>query len=313
MEILNDIGIPKGVVNLVHGGFDTVKTMCEDKTIKAISFVGGNKAGDYIYEHGAKNHKRIQVNMGAKNHGVIMPDCDKEDALNALVSAAFGATGQRCMALSVAVLVGETKNWVPDLVEKAKKLKLGNGAEEGIDVAPLCYPELRTNVLRLLDSAVAEGATLPLDGRKYKNPKYPQGNFVGPTIIDNVKPHMTCYKEEIFGPALCVVHVDTLEQAIEFINNNEWGNGTAIFTRSGSAARYFQHHIECGQIGINLPIPVPLPMFSFTGSKRSFGGDLNFYGKNGMRFYTQIKTITARWKEEQEAGYKVSTSMPLMK
>lgn len=214
MEILKDIGLPKGVVNVVHGGFDTVKQMCENETIKAISFVGGNKAGDYIYENGAKHHKRIQVNMGAKNHGVIMPDCDKDDALNALVSAAFGATGQRCMALSVAVMVGETKNWVPELVEKAKKLKLGNGAEEGVDIAPLCYPELRTNVLRLLDSAVAEGATLPLDGRAYKNPKYPQGNFVGPTVIDNVKPHMTCYKEEIFGPALCVVHVDTLEEAI---------------------------------------------------------------------------------------------------
>lgn len=143
MEILKDIGLPKGVVNVVHGGFDTVKQMCENETIKAISFVGGNKAGDYIYENGAKHHKRIQVNMGAKNHGVIMPDCDKDDALNALVSAAFGATGQRCMALSVAVMVGETKNWVPELVEKAKKLKLGNGAEEGVDIAPLCYPELR--------------------------------------------------------------------------------------------------------------------------------------------------------------------------
>ncbi|KAL4454300.1 hypothetical protein ABPG74_012257 [Tetrahymena malaccensis] len=313
MELLSEVGLPKGVVNVVHGGFDTVKQMCEDKTIKAISFVGGNKAGDYIYENGAKHHKRIQVNMGAKNHGVIMPDCDKEDALNALVSAAFGATGQRCMALSVAVMVGETKNWIPELVEKVKKLKLGNGADEGVDIAPLCYADLKKNVLRLLDSAVAEGATLPLDGRSYVNPKYPQGNFVGPTVIDNVKTHMTCYQEEIFGPALCVVHVDTLEEAIELINKNQYGNGTAIFTRSGSAARYFQHNIECGQIGINLPIPVPLPMFSFTGSKRSFGGDLNFYGKNGVKFFTQFKTITARWKEEQDAGYKVSTSFPLMK
>lgn len=177
----------------------------------------------------------------------------------------------------------------------------------------MCYPGLRDNVIRLLNSAEEEGCTLALDGRKIEIDGYPKGNWVGPTVITGVKAHHTCYKEEIFGPALCVVEVDTLDEAIKFVNNNQWGNGTAIFTKCGAAARKYQHETECGQVGINLPIPVPLPMLSFTGSKKSFAGDLNFYGKNGVKFYTQLKTVTARWKDEDAEGYKVSTSMPLMK
>lgn len=217
------------------------------------------------------------------------------------------------MALTTCVLVGESQEWLDEIIEKVKKLKVGAGVDQGVDLGPLCYPELRTRVLGILDTVEKEGATLPLDGRKFVHPAYPKGNFVGPTIIDNVEAHHTCYKEEIFGPVLCVVRKNTLDEAIQFINANQYGNGTAIFTRSGGAARKFQHEIEATQIGINLPIPVPLPMFSFTGGKRSFSGDLNFYGKAGQKFFTQMKTITARWKDEGTEGYKVQTSFPLMK
>lgn len=312
-QLLQDIKLPKGVVNFVHGAHDTVNNIVEHPSIRSISFVGGNQAGEYIYEKGSKNGKRVQSNMGAKNHGIILPDADKEEALNALVGAAFGASGQRCMALTTAVFVGESQNWIPELIEKAKKLKISIGTDEGVDLGPLCDAPLKERVLGLINDAEKEGANIPLDGRGFIHPQYPKGNFVGPTLLDNVKPHMRCYKEEIFGPVLCVVRLDTLNEAIEFINNNRWGNGCALFTRSGPNARKFQHEIAAGQIGINLPIPVPLPMFSFTGNKDSFRGDLNFYGKAGVMFYTQQKTITARWKEDHEEASKMSTAMPIMK
>ena len=311
-KLFQEINLPKGVVNIVQGGFDTTTHICKHPDIKAISFVGGNSAGEYIYQEGAKQGKRMQCNMGAKNHGVIMPDADKEDALNALVNAAFGASGQRCMALSTVIFVGETKEWVKDLSAKAQSFKIGAGNEEGIDLSPVCYADLKKRIVSLCDSAKKEGASLPLDGTQYVHPKYPKGNFVAPTIIDNVTTNMTCYKEEIFGPVLVCLHANTLQEAIDIINANEWGNGTAIFTRSGSAAYKFQHDVECGQVGINVPIPVPLPMFSFTGNKKSIAGDLNFYGKAGMRFYTQWKTVTARWKEENEFT-KLSTTFPTYK
>jgi len=251
--------------------------------------------------------------MGAKNHGVILPDADKEEALNALTGATFGASGQRCMALTTAVFVGESQNWIPDLIEKAKKLKVSIGTEEGVDLGPLCDVGLKERVVGLISQAEREGAKIPLDGRNFVHPKYPKGNFVAPTVLDYVTDKMTCYNEEIFGPVLCIVRVDTAQEAINFINNNRYGNGCALFTKSGAHARKFQHEIEAGQIGINLPIPVPLPMFSFTGNKDSFRGDLNFYGKAGVQFYTQQKTITARWREETDERIGVSTSMPIMK
>lgn len=308
-KLVKEVGIPKGVFNVVQGGFDTTRQICQHPDIKAISFVGGNQAGEFIYTEGAKTGKRMQCNMGAKNHGVIMPDADKEDALNALVNAAFGASGQRCMALSTAVFVGETKEWVKDLIPKAKSFKIGAGHEEGIDLSPVCYKGLKERIVKLVATAEKEGAKVVLDGTHFKHEKYPLGNFVAPTIIDNVTKDMTVYKEEIFGPVLVCLHVDTLQEAIDFINANPWGNGCAIFTRSGSAAHKFENEIECGQVGINVPIPVPLPMFSFTGSKKSFAGDLNFYGKAGVRFFTQWKTVTSRWKEENEFT-KLSTSFP---
>jgi len=312
-QLLQDAKLPKGVVNFVHGGNDTVNNIVNHPKIRAVSFVGGNQAGEYIYETASKNGKRVQSNMGAKNHGIILPDANKEEALNALTGAAFGATGQRCMALTTAIFVGEAQNWIPDLIEKAKKLKVSIGTDEGVDLGPLVDAPLKERVIGMINQAEKEGAKVPLDGRGFVHPKYPKGNFVGPTVLDHVTADMECYQKEIFGPVLCVVRLNTFNEAIEFVNKNRWGNGCALFTSSGPFARKFQHEIEAGQIGINLPIPVPLPMFSFTGNKDSFRGDLNFYGKAGMLFYTQQKTITARWKEDTEEVSKLSTAMPIMK
>lgn len=219
-SLLDEIKLPPGVVNVVQGGFDTVKQICEHKDIRAISFVGGNRAGEYIYENGCKNGKRVQSNMGAKNHGIVMPDADKEDTLNALAGAAFGASGQRCMALPVVIFVGESEQWIPELCEKAKKFKVGAGYEAGTDLGPVCYSELRDRIISILNTCEKEGAKLILDGRGFKHDKYPKGNFVGPTVIDGVTPQMTCYKEEIFGPALCVMRAKTIDEAITIINNN---------------------------------------------------------------------------------------------
>jgi len=240
-KLLKEINLPKGVLNVVQGGFDTTSHIVHHKDIKAVSFVGGNRAGEYIYKVCGETGKRAQVNMGAKNHCVIMPDSDKEDALNAIVNAAFGASGQRCMALTTAVFVGDSKEWVHDIAKKAQSFKIGSGAEQGIDLAPVCYPELKERILSLIGTAEKEGARVVLDGSKYVHPKFGTGNFVAPTIIDNVTPDMTVYKEEIFGPVLICCHVNTLQEAIDFINTNDWGNGTSIFTKSGSAARKFQY------------------------------------------------------------------------
>lgn len=309
-RLLKEINLPKGVVNFVHGGKDTVNNIINHPSIRTISFVGGNQAGEYIYENGSKKGKRVQSNMGAKNHGIICPDADKEDALNALTGAAFGASGQRCMALTTAVFVGDSQKWIPDLIEKGRKLKVNAGHEPDADLGPLVDEALKKRVLNHINQAEKEGAKIVLDGRKISVDKYPKRNFVGPTIIDEVTTNMKCYTEEIFGPVLVIVRAKTVDEAISIINNNPYGNGTAVFTRNGAVARKFQHEVEAGQIGINLPIPVPLPMFSFTGNKNSFRGDLNFYGKAGVLFYTQMKTITSRWREEAAA---LSTSMPIMK
>jgi len=311
IELTKEAGYPDGVINLVHGGKDTVDFILDHPDIKAVSFVGSNAVGTYIHQRGSHNGKRVQSNMGAKNHAIIMPDAEKEDALNAVVGAAFGASGQRCMALSVVVLVGDTKSWVPDIVAKARSFKTGPG-HEAVDVSPLISVEAKQRVEKLIAQGASEGASLVLDGRGVKVPGYPNGNFVGPTVFDNVQASHAVYQEEIFGPVLCCMHANTIQEAIELINRNPWGNGTAIFTRSGAAARKFQHEIEAGQVGINVPIPVPSPMFSFTGNKGSIRGDLNFYGKGALHFFTEWKTITARWKDNPEA-YKLSTAFPTMK
>lgn len=279
VEMAKEAGMPDGVVNVIHGQRDAVNFICDNPDIRAISFVGSDQAGKYIYERGSKNGKRVQSNMGAKNHGVIMPDANKENTLNQLVGAAFGAAGQRCMALTTAVFVGETKKWIPDLIEKARKLKVNAGHEPGTDIGPVISKESKKRIHDIIEKSEKEGAKILLDGRDCVVQKYKNGNFVGPTVFGDVKPNMTCYKEEIFGPALVTLTVDTLDEAIELINNNPYGNGTALFTTNGATARKFTQDIDVGQVGINVPIPVPLPMFSFTGSRGSFLGDTNFYGQ----------------------------------
>lgn len=248
-KLAEEAGLPKGVLNIVHGGVDTVNFLCDDPAIKAISFVGSDQAGKHIYNRGSLNGKRVQANLAAKNHGVILPDANKNHTINQLVGAAFGAAGQRCMALSTVVLVGETKKWLPELVERAKALKVSEGFQEGADLGPMITPQALKRAEDLIQSGVDEGATLVLDGRGYRPKAYPNGNFLAPTILTNVKPHMRCYKEEIFGPVLICLEADTLDDAIQLINNNPYGNGTAIFTNSGPAARKFTEEIDVGQVG----------------------------------------------------------------
>eukprot|EP00301_Raphidiophrys_heterophryoidea_P009832 c14835_g1_i1.p1 GENE.c14835_g1_i1~~c14835_g1_i1.p1 ORF type:complete len:529 (-),score=143.41 c14835_g1_i1:84-1451(-) len=307
-ELFMQAGAPPGVLNVIHGSKDAVNYICDAPAIRAISFVGSDHAGKYIFERGTKNGKRVQSNLGAKNHAVIMPDADKESAINALVGAAFGAAGQRCMATSTAVFVGDAAKWIPEIAQKAKGLRVSSGLEAGADMGPMISSAAVERVSNLIQSGINQGAKCVLDGRgvKPQDPRFSKGYFIGPSILSDVKPNMECYTTEIFGPVLLCVTVDTLDQAIELINNNPYGNGTAIFTNSGYYARKFQRYVDVGQVGINLPIPVPLPFFSFTGSRGSIAGDINFYGKTGVQFYTQIKTVTAQWKNEP---IQLTTSM----
>ncbi|KQP38814.1 CoA-acylating methylmalonate-semialdehyde dehydrogenase [Pseudorhodoferax sp. Leaf274] len=310
-ELALQAGIPPGVLNVVHGGEAAVNAICDHPDIKAISFVGSTKVGTHVYNRATLAGKRAQCMMGAKNHAIVMPDANKEQTLNALAGAAFGAAGQRCMAVSVAVLVGEARNWIPDLVEKAKTLKIGAGTEKGVDVGPLVSCAAYDRVNGLIERGLADGATLDLDGRKPTVPGYEKGNFVGPTVFSNVKPGMAIYDQEIFGPVICLAGAETIDEAIELINSNPNGNGTAIFTQSGAAARRFQEDIDVGQIGINVPIPVPVPLFSFSGSRASKLGDLGPYGKQVILFYTQTKTITERWFDDSTVSQGVNTTISL--
>ncbi|GER55581.1 methylmalonate-semialdehyde dehydrogenase [Striga asiatica] len=309
-ELAMEAGLPKGVLNIVHGTNDTVNAICDDDDIKAVSFVGSNTAGMHIYTRASATGKRVQSNMGAKNHGIVMPDANVDATLNALVAAGFGAAGQRCMALSTVVFVGDSKLWEEKLVERAKALKVSAGTDPEADLGPVISKQAKERVCKLVQSGVDSGARLLLDGRNIKVSGYEQGNFVGPTILADVTDDMECYKvEEIFGPVLVCMQAESLDEAIKIVNRNKYGNGAAIFTSSGISARKFQTEIEAGQVGINVPIPVPLPFFSFTGSKASFAGDLNFYGKAGVQFYTQIKTVTQQWKD-LPSGSGVSLAMP---
>jgi len=308
-ELCQRAGLPAGVLNVVHGTVPTVNAICDHPTIKAVSFVGGDRAGKHIYERGRKTGKRVQCNMGAKNHAVILPDANKNHTLNSLIGAAFGAAGQRCMAISVAVLVGTAQSWLPELCERAKKLKVNQGFEEGTDFGPVISPAAKSRITSLIASAEEQGGIVALDGRGLEVPGYPDGNWIGPTVIEATV-DMRCYREEIFGPVLVVVRADTLDDALAIVNANPYGNGTAIFTQSGATARKFEREVEVGQVGINVPIPVPLPMFSWSGNKASFLGDVPFYGRGGIDFYTQNKTTTALWRAEDAIGNKASVDMP---
>ncbi|KAI1379749.1 methylmalonate-semialdehyde dehydrogenase [Hypoxylon crocopeplum] len=313
-ELAQKAGFPDGVINIVHGAHDVVDFILEDPSIKAVSFVGGNNAGEYIFNKGTAYGKRVQANLGAKNHAAVLPDCDKNHFISSVVGAAFGAAGQRCMALSTMVLVGETKEWLPELTEAAKRLQVNGGFEQCADLGPVISPESKARIESLIQSAEDEGATIVLDGRGYKPPGsgYADGNWIAPTIISDVTTSMRCYREEIFGPVLVCLTAETLDDALEIINKNEYGNGTAIFTRSGSAAEKFRRNVEAGQVGINVPIPVPLPMFSFTGNKKSIaaGGASTFYGRPGIAFYTQQKTVTALWRSADAVSQKADVIMP---
>ncbi len=311
VELAHEAGIPAGVLNVVHGGPDVANQICDHPDIKALSFIGSTHVGTHIYDRAGAAGKRVQSMMGAKNHCVIMPDANRSQAIHNVIGSCFGAAGQRCMANSVVVLVGQAKEWLPEIIESSKTMKVGPGTQRDADLGPLVSPQARDRVVSLIDAGVAEGATLALDGRGISVEGYPNGNFVGPTIFTDVKPGMRIYDEEIFGPVMCIVTADTLDEAIEFINANPNGNGTSIFTNSGWAARRYEADINVGQVGINVPIPVPVAFFSFTGSRGSKLGDLGPNGKQAIQFWTQTKTVTSRWFEPDNESEGVNTTISM--
>lgn len=297
-ELFIEAGAPKGVLNVVHGGKEQVDILLNHPETRAISFVGSVPVGQYIYKTATDNMKRAQCFAGAKNHTVIMPDANKAQVLNNLVGASVGAAGQRCMAISVAVFVGSAKEWVAELKPLFEEVSPGLWNDDKAAYGPLISPKAKARVLEMIQSGKEQGATCLVDGSDFTLAGYEEGNWVGPTLFTDVTTDMAIYQEEIFGPVLCCMCVDTLEDALALVNANPYGNGTSIFTASGAAARKYQHEVEVGQVGINVPIPVPLPFFSFTGWKNSFYGDLHAYGKQAARFYTETKTVTSRWFED---------------
>jgi malonate-semialdehyde dehydrogenase (acetylating)/methylmalonate-semialdehyde dehydrogenase len=299
VELFEEAGAPKGVLQVVHGTKDQVDQILEAPEIKAVSFVGSCNVGHYIYSKGTQHKKRVQACVGAKNHMVIMPDASKAQTVNNLVGASVGAGGQRCMGISVAVFVGSSKEWVEDIKKGFEGVRPGLWNDPEAAYGPQTTPQAKQRILSLIQSGKDQGATCLVDGSDYTVEGYEAGNWVGPTLFTDVTEEMEIYKEEIFGPVLSCVFVDTLDEAIALINRNPYGNGTSLFTASGAAARKFQQQIEVGQVGINIPIPVPLPFFSFTGWKNSFYGDQHTYGKQGVRFYTETKTVTSRWFDDE--------------
>ncbi len=297
-ELLYEAGFPRDVLQVVHGGKQQVDQILQHPDIEAISFVGSVPVAEHIYRTGTQHLKRVQAFAGAKNHMVVMPDANKQQVINSIVGASCGAAGQRCMAISIAVLVGEANDWIDDIKQAMAKLKPGHWKDPSAAYGPLINPQAKQRVEKLISEGVEAGAELLLDGRGYQVEGFPNGNWVGPTLFAGVTPDMRIYQEEIFGPVLGLMRAESLEEAIELINNNPYGNGTSIFTDSGAAARKFQHEIKVGQVGINIPIPVPLPFFSFTGWRKSFYGDQHAYGKQAVRFYTETKTVTERWFED---------------
>ena len=295
-ELLNEAGLPDGVFNIVNGDKEVVDAILTNKDIKAVSFVGSTPIAKYIYENAAKNEKRVQALGGAKNHLVVMPDCDLDGAVNGLMGAAYGSAGERCMAQSVAVAVGDIGDeLVSRLAKKAEALKIGPGMDKSSEMGPLVTKGHLEKVKGYVDLGVKEGAKLVLDGRNLKLQGYENGFYIGGCLFDNVKTDMRIYKEEIFGPVLSVVRVKTFEEATKIINEHEYGNGVSIYTRDGDVGRTFASKIQVGMVGINVPIPVPMAFHSFGGWKRSLFGDSGMHGVEGVKFYTKLKTITSRW------------------
>ena len=298
-ELMLQAGLPKGVLNVVHGDRAAVDALIEAPEIKALSFVGSTLVAEHIYTEGTRRGKRVQALGGAKNHAVLMPDADLDNAVSALMGAAYGSCGERCMAISVVVCVGDqvADALVAKLVPQIQALKVGAGTECGMDMGPLVTAAQREKVLSYIEDGVAAGAELVLDGRNVSVVGHEQGFFLGGCLFDRVMPDMRIYREEIFGPVLCIVRVGSLEQAIQLINAHEYGNGTCIFTRDGEAARLFCEEVEVGMVGVNVPLPVPVAYHSFGGWKRSLFGDLHAYGPDGVRFYTRRKAITQKWPQ----------------
>ncbi len=296
-RLLQEAGLPDGVFNLVNGDKEAVDALLNDKRVQAISFVGSTPVAEYIYNTGTKNGKRVQALGGAKNHAVVMPDADVDNAVSALMGAAFGSCGERCMAISVAVCVGDdiANSVVSKLQEQIAELRVGTGTDTSNQMGPLVTKVHFEKVRGYVDLGVEEGADLVADGRGLVVAGHEEGFFLGPCLFDNVTSNMRIYQEEIFGPVLCVVRAESEEQAMQLIDEHEYGNGTCIFTRDGEAARYFADNIKVGMVGINVPLPVPVSYHSFGGWKRSLFGDLFAYGPDSVRFYTRRKTITQRW------------------
>lgn len=296
-QLLKEAGLPDGVMNVVNGDKEAVDTLLGDERIKAVSFVGSTPIAEYIYATANANGKRCQALGGAKNHAIVMPDADMDNAVNQLLGAAFGSSGERCMALSVAVTVGDEAGdaLVAKITEGMKNLSVGEYSTASNDFGPVITKAHQEKINGFIASAAEQGATVVVDGRNPKVAGFENGYFVGATLIDHVTSEMHSYQAEIFGPVLQVIRVKTMQEAMQLINDHEYGNGTCIFTRDGEAARYFSNNIQVGMVGINVPLPVPVAYHSFGGWKRSLFGDLHAYGPDGVRFYTKRKTITQRW------------------
>ena len=311
-ELATEAGLPDGVLNVVNGDKEAVDAILDHPDVPAISFVGSTPIAQYIYSTGAAKGKRVQALGGAKNHMVVMPDADMEQAADALMGAAYGSAGERCMAISVAVAVGDAGEQLMDLLKpKVEALKIGPGTDNEMDMGPLVTGEHRDKVKGYVDIGVEEGADLVVDGRDYSLQGYEEGFFIGGCLFDNVTTDMRIYKEEIFGPVLSVVRSDKFDDAVQMINDHEFGNGVSIFTRDGDAAREFTNRIQVGMVGVNVPIPVPMAFHSFGGWKSSLFGDIHMHGPEGVRFYTRQKAITSRWPTGLRSGAEFT--MPTMK
>jgi malonate-semialdehyde dehydrogenase (acetylating)/methylmalonate-semialdehyde dehydrogenase len=309
-ELLKEAGLPPGVFNVVQGDQVAVNALLSDERVAAVSFVGSTPVAEHVYRTASENGKRVQALGGAKNHLLVLPDADMNQAADALVGAGYGSAGERCMAISAIVTVGNAAEpLLEKLLPKIAALKIGTGMDNDNDMGPLITAEHRDKVRSYIDLGVEEGAKLLVDGRSHDITRSP-GYFLGPTLFDHATADMRVYQEEIFGPVLTMLRVDTFDEAIDLVNAHEYGNGTSIFTRDGNAAREFANRIEVGMVGINIPIPVPLAFHSFGGWKRSLFGDTSIYGMEGVRFYTRLKTVTSRWPTGIRQG--ADFSMPVM-
>jgi malonate-semialdehyde dehydrogenase (acetylating)/methylmalonate-semialdehyde dehydrogenase len=308
--LLKEAGLPDGVLNVVPGDREAVEALLAHPDVAAVSFVGSTPVARHVYETATRHGKRVQALGGAKNHAVVLPDADLAFTADALVGAAYGSAGERCMAISAVVAVGAAGDpLVAALAERAAKLPVGPGTARGMEMGPVITAAHRDRILGLVAAGEAEGARLVVDGRKLRVPGGEAGFFVGPTLFDRVTPSMSIYREEIFGPVLVVLRADTLDEAIELVSRNPYGNGTAIFTRSGAAAQRFARDVQVGMVGVNVPIPVPMAFFSFGGWKQSLFGDLHVHGPEGVAFYTRTKVVTTRWPATDEE-VRASFAMP---